>query len=105
MVKKTEAESLLDTALGAYPDEYLSCRDTGHSWKPATAVRRPDKNIERVLACVRCEARRTQLLDPRGYVLGSSYVYNKGYQFTGVGRLTTDGRARLRLTNILRNLD
>jgi len=105
VTRKKNEPDLLSTALDAYPDTFIACRDTGHQWQPSTAVRRPDKNIERILVCSRCEGRRTQLLDPRGYLLGSSYTYAKHYLMTGVGRLTTDSRARLRLTNILRSLD
>lgn len=103
--KKDQQQQLLDAALGSYPDEYLSCRDMGHAWKPVTAIRRPDRNIERILGCTRCGARRTQVLDRSGYILSSNYSYAEHYTISGAGRMTTATRARLRLSNLLRLLD
>lgn len=88
-----------------YPDQYLACRDHGHSWQPLDARYLQDGNIERILGCERCEARRVQKLDKRGYLVGGHYDYADGYAMVGIGRLDTDDRAVLRRTSIQRMFD
>jgi hypothetical protein len=88
-----------------YPDAFLACRDFGHSWRPLTASWNADNTITRRLRCVRCSVERHQLLTSEGYIVSGGYSYADGYQIKGVGSLTTDDRAVLRKTNVLRGLE
>jgi hypothetical protein len=81
------------------PDNYVTCRDMRHTWRPYTA--KPiDGGYERVLRCARCGTRRVQELDMRGHVRRGHYVYPDGYQAPpGTGRMDSDA---LRLESTLR---
>jgi len=88
-----------------YPDTMLACRDMGHDWRPIEAAWLQNGNIERVLGCTRCEAKRVQYLDKNGYIVkGGGYNYPDGYQMKGMGRLDTDGRAVLRRASVLKQI-
>jgi len=102
--RKPKQPDGFDLKVSAYPDENLRCRDTGHSWKPLTAKRITGGDIQRVLVCANCEAKRNQTLDRMGYIVSTSYAYKVGYQLPGIGRLTSAHRAVLRLASIGRNL-
>lgn len=86
--------------VAAYPDEYLTCRDTGHSWRPTTASRDTDGTIHRTLTCITCGTHRNQTLDTGGYIITNTYTYKTGYQIPGTGRLDSSHRAALRLASI-----
>lgn len=88
--------------VAAYPDEYLTCRDTGHSWRPTTAARDTDGTIHRILTCTTCGTHRNQTLDTAGYIITNTYTYKTGYQIPGTGRLDSNHRAALRLASITR---
>jgi hypothetical protein len=88
--------------LKRYPDPFLACRDMGHNWKPDSAAWLPGGDVERVLVCTVCESRRKQILDRNGYIVTGTYAYEKGYTFTGLGRMDRDDKALMRRTNILR---
>jgi hypothetical protein len=96
--KKQHAE--FQDRVAGYPEEYLSCRDFGHSWRPVTAEQGKGGVIKRTLGCANCDAQRNQTLDKFGYVLTNSYGYSAGYIMPGVGRLTAAQRATLRLANL-----
>lgn len=103
--KKTTGltEAQFTEIVAAYSDEYITCRDTGHHWKPITAVReKKSGNIRRVLTCQHCAADRNQILDRAGYIISSNYSYQNGYLIPKVGRLTAKHRATLRLASITR---
>ena len=104
MTEKKNVQRLRDIAK-RYPDSYLACRDHGHSWQPLDASFLQDGNIERILGCVRCEARRVQRLDKQGYLLGGHYDYADGYAMVGIGRLDTDGKAIMRRTSVQRMMN
>lgn len=78
-------------------DQYLPCRDYGHTWLPFDAVfeHRPYR-IKRILVCGKCGTRRTQTLDRGFNIVGNSYGYPKGYLNSGAGRLTAADRADIR---------
>jgi hypothetical protein len=103
MADRKTAQKITDIAK-KYPERLLACRDQGHSWEPIEATWLQDGNIERILGCTRCETRRVQYLDKRGYVIGGHYEYADGYQMKGLGRLDTDGRAILRRTHVMQQL-
>lgn len=104
MVRKA-ADSVGDvfaTAVKKYPDLMLACRDLGHHWRPVTAKREKD-GIARVMECTTCGAERYQTLDRQGYIVSSSYRYQAGYTIPGIGRLTAEHRATMRLASIDRS--
>lgn len=88
------------------PDEFLLCRDLGHTWQPYTASRADDGHYERVMRCVRCDTKRKQTLSASGVILTGGYDYPDGYTAPpGSGHMTADGRAGLRLVSVLRLLE
>lgn len=93
-------------ALAGMVDEYLLCRDFGHSWRPWGAEWIPQRrHYAEALVCSRCKAVRRRLLDEYGSLLGNSYTYPEGYLVHGVGRLTGDDRNDLRLASLRALLD
>lgn len=88
------------------PEEFLSCRDYGHLWRPSSARYLSDLNAyERTMRCGRCHTERTQTLSASGGILGGGYDYADGYVAPkGQGRLGTEARDSLRLESVLRLL-
>jgi hypothetical protein len=85
------------------PEQYLECRDLMHSWQPydAKMLRSPvtgQREIHRVLRCIRCQTLKTQRLTPRGDIIAHSYSYAEHYLLKG-GRLPRAERGRLRRVN------
>ena len=79
---------------------HLMCRDLGHAWDPHDAwYDSENQQYRRVLMCRRCETKRSQWVSRLGVLSRNSYTYPKGYQAPGgVGRLTAEDRAAIRLT-------
>lgn len=95
----------LDNTIKGMRSDYLQCRDFGHAWRPYTARwEESERAYESTLRCSRCKAKRVRLIDKRGHQVGSDYDYPDGYLITGMGRLTGDDRAALRLESVLRIL-
>jgi hypothetical protein len=90
-------------AVESMPDTHIECRDFGHSWRPLAATWLDGGNLERVLTCARCSTRRYQILDRQGYVLSGHYAYADHYLIEGIGRMTADDRAAVRLASIQRS--
>lgn len=88
--------------LKRYPDNFLSCRDYGHNWKPDSAAWLQGGGVERIFVCTACGAFRVQTLDRQGYILSNAYRYEKNYTMAGVGRMDRDDRALMRRTNVQR---
>lgn len=86
-------------------DNYLQCRDWGHSWRPYTASWDTAERcyISR-LRCSRCRTQRVRYIGQAGQLLGSHYDYAAGYLVQGLGRLTGEDRAVLRLASVQRVL-
>lgn len=88
-------------------DTFLACRDFGHAWRPHDV--RIDKKyaeIHRVFACLHgCGTERTQVLSQQGYIVRNFYAYAEGYVLNGVGRLSAEDRAEIRMmgTNYLKS--
>jgi hypothetical protein len=83
-------------------DNFLLCRDIGHSWRPFRAAIGVD-GYERVMRCQRCRTERSQWLSLAGHVQASSYNYPEGYQAPkGTGYLASEQRDGLRLESVLR---
>lgn len=86
------------------PEEFLLCRDLGHTWRPASARWVPDLNAyERTMRCGRCRAERSQTLSAGGLILSGHYHYEAGYTApAGTGSLGSEGRGTLRLESVMR---
>lgn len=88
-------------------DEYLACRDFGHAWRPSDVkIDRKYKEIHRVFSCMHnCGTQRTQVLSPTGHIVRSYYTYPEDYVLPGLGRLSADDRAAVRVmgTNFLKS--
>jgi hypothetical protein len=83
---------------------YLECRTLGHAWKAHTANWIDDQRVwEQVVRCQRCRGERIRLLDRNGYVLSTQYRYAPRYLHHGVGRLTADAKAVLRVEELQRD--
>lgn len=87
-------------------EEQLRCRDTGHRWSDWTVrFLRPAQAYEQVLICA-CETQRVRLISTTGEVLESRYRYPADYLAPpGVDARSAAGRADLRLTHVLRQVD
>jgi hypothetical protein len=89
------------------PEEFLICRDLGHSWAPSDVKisgKGRNAEIHRILQCRSCPTQRVQILDVNGYRLRSKYVYPEDqdkdaapYKLKGVGRLSVDDNASIRV--------
>lgn len=85
-------------------DNYIACRDMGHTWRPLRAWWEESlKSYVRTLRCGRCRSERSQYVASNGYVDGNRYDYAEGYvKPKGTGRIDQEGSAALRLESILR---
>jgi len=90
-------------ALEQMSEDSVTCRDLAHAWKPWRAAR-IDGGYERTLRCRTCGSERIELLDSRGGLVKRRYAYAEGYRVPGFGRMDSDFRSRVRLTNILKGL-
>src|SRR5262245_5266885 len=79
------------------PENFLLCREMGHNWRPWAAQWNPDEQcFDRTLRCTRCKCKRNQSLSNSGAVVASNYEYPDGYEHKGFGRISGEGRDRLR---------
>lgn len=82
------------------PAEYLICRDLGHAWAPHDVkISRKFGEIHRVLRCRSCPTERTQVLSIDGGLKKNKYEYPEHYTLRGVGRLSVDDRAHIRVAS------
>jgi len=104
MPKRKPAPPITATqAIGIMGTDHLQCRDFGHSWRPRTARWiETEKCYETELRCQRCTSIRLRYLSARGDIISSRYQYADGYTVKGLGRLTGDDRAQIRLESVLR---
>ena len=87
------------------PDEFLLCRDIGHTWRPFRAVINGDSTYTRVMRCGRCKTEREQTLSHFGAILSGHYNYAEGYLAPpGSERMDSGRRDGLRLESITRLL-
>lgn len=107
--KSSEPEVDLEGAVHELPTKYIQCRDFAHSWKghdarrvESTEGRRRFAFYEVILRCTRCDTKRLRRISPDGHIMGSSYEYADNYLLKGVGRMTSDDRAVVRLESTLR---
>ena len=87
------------------PDEFLLCRDIGHTWRPFRATINGDSTYSRVMRCGRCSAEREQTLSHFGAILAGHYKYAEGYLAPkGSSYVSSGQRDSLRLESITRLL-
>jgi hypothetical protein len=95
MTKPQEPQTVDDI-----PTEYLICRDLGHAWAPHDVkISRKYGEIHRILKCRQCPTTRTQVLSIDGGLKKNRYEYPEHYTLRGVGRLTIDDRATIRVAS------
>lgn len=95
----------LDTWTQELPDEFLLCRDIGHTWRPSSARITDHGTFERTMRCGRCKTERHQELSPSGAILSGGYHYEDGYLAPkDTGRMSSGSRDHLRLESIQRLL-
>lgn len=88
-------------------DNYLLCRDIGHTWMPHEASYDPKLRLyTQTLRCPRCTTVRRRALSRSGEIMGSSYTYPETYRAPhGSGVTTAPVRAELRVFSLTRLLD
>jgi hypothetical protein len=79
---------------------HTHCRDYGHSWAPFRGGRVAG-GFERQLACGRCHTVRRQFITARGVIESNRYVYPEHYQIEGLGPISGDDRAKVRVASLL----
>jgi hypothetical protein len=91
----------LDEAIEHWSDGVIECRsEFQHQWRRLTVAHRPGFYTVRQ-RCTRCRNERERDLNERGYVVSPwRRSYRPGYLLVGLGRLTEDSRARLRLVSL-----
>lgn len=96
----TPHEAEVAEAIAGIADEFIQCRDTGHTWQRHNARWLDADNLwEQTLVC-RCGTRRIRYLNRIGAIIGGHYEYADGYTVKGVGRLTSEDRNGIRLRGV-----
>lgn len=99
-----QTSSDLELAIAEMKPEFVRCRDGNHHWMPHT-VRTASYGYERIRKCDSCMSFRSTLLDHRGYVIEDKGInYTDGYVLVGLGRLSGDDRAAVRLNQVKREV-
>lgn len=76
----------LERAAAELDDEYLLCRDIGHSWRLLNYTPLENGMVARRLKCRSCKTVRVDRITRNfGTVYGRTYEYPEGYQLTGFG--------------------
>jgi hypothetical protein len=75
------------------------CRSWRHQWRPYRAWKIKG-GYEEQRQCVQCGSLVVRLLDARGYQISRRIIYADGYLVKGMGRLTEDAQAELRLAGV-----
>jgi hypothetical protein len=105
MTKPSKPRLTAEEAVEQMSAQAIVCRDFSHAWAHWYATRISGGGFERGLRCSTCGAIRTEYLDALGRLVGSRrYDYPDGYTVPGAGRMTSDFRATVRLTSILRSI-
>lgn len=97
----------IDTAILDMPAEFLECRDEQHLWQKLPPEYDDKRRCHvRVRKCGRCTKRKTIPIGSDGYPAGPTrYEDPEGYLFTGIGRVGTDARARIRLVCMTKEIE
>lgn len=105
MKPRMHMAALDDVAMFAkrLPQDFLLCRTWQHSWDPETStVQRRGGHIHWGVECSICGTVRTCIMTARGEIVGNRYDYPEGYQSAGMGRISRDGRAQIRMETLKR---
>lgn len=86
------------------PEEFVTCRDVGHTWRQFR-IARIRGGYNRDLFCPTCKTNRHEFITRTGEKMSVGYTYPKGYQFSGMGRILGDARNAIRLESVVRALD
>lgn len=81
------------------PSEFLECRSLGHAWKyfRVDSAKGNGRRYKQRTICMRCDTERWQFLSAAGKIKGGAYFYPKHYLIEGIGFLTQEERAWIRL--------
>jgi hypothetical protein len=94
----TLTRSQVQEAYAKMPTAYADCWDMGHQWKRGHSEPNNLGGFDRSFLCPRCTLEKVQIIDHRGYLVGTRYRNRpEGYSLTGAGYITQDIRAALRL--------
>lgn len=95
----TEVPPELDAWLSSTNEEYLKCRRWGHAWKEWRYVSAPEDGVRSrtILRCPRCKQKAHDDMDYGGYATRTIQYEDDYLAPKGMGRLSRDDRAQLRL--------
>lgn len=91
----------IQSAAAALSDQYLQCRDVGHSWR-IYYQKREGSVVVRKLWCPSCKTNRKTKINRYGEVVANSYDYADGYLLEGFGRIQGRTKSLLRAESINR---
>src|SRR5262245_22304647 len=92
----------IDNAIGGWTDAVLHCRSWTHSWRNHAVTHTPGL-YEVTQRCNVCGTTRRMTMNDYGRVVVPwKHSYTSGYLLRGVGSVSPDGRAQIRL-GALRN--
>ncbi len=92
----------VEAAVESWSFSQVDCRLYGHNWRSLSVIHHKGGDYTVSQRCVRCRNTRQQMVDYKGYPLGTwSIQYREGYLLKDLGRVGADGKAYLRLTSIL----
>jgi hypothetical protein len=96
-----EPQRTLHDAIDQWSDGVIECRaEFQHQWRRSTVAHRPGVYTIRQ-RCARCRNERERDISETGYVLTKwRRTYRPGYLLTGLGRLSEDSRATLRIASL-----
>lgn len=83
---------------------HTHCRDYGHAWTPFRGGR-VSGGFERQLRCTRCNTVRKQAINSKGVIGSNRYVYPEHYQIAGLGPISGDDRAKVRIASLLDDIE
>lgn len=95
----------VDQLIDEWPDEFLACRAGNHHWTPSTV---DDYRSFWIIGeiCPVCRSHREYDVHPvTGEQFGPKRIeYSEGYLAKGVGRVGLEGKNKIRLASIRRNM-
>lgn len=79
---------LLDRLDGNYGDNFVDCRDMGHTWQKVGAALDDRDLLERTLHCPRCDTFRIDKVTSGGEIAYRRYSHPENYLIVGAGQTT-----------------
>ena len=100
----TAAERKLRDFVAHLPAEFIECRQYNHAWTGHTVETGRDRYTV-TLRCLRCKSYAREILSRDGSREGKrSIQYVEGYLAVGMGRMTPQVRAAVRLESVHRQV-